>query len=138
MMFVRALCVSGLVAALVATSAIGSNYSANPPPASVERAQHGHRMVGLPKELKIMWRKEEHTRLKAMPKEERRGWLRRQWQAMSESQQHRKVAELQAKWNALPQNVRQALLEKKREKREARRMEKTEGGKGGEASPHPH
>lgn len=138
-MFVRALCVSALFAALAATSATaGGDYSAGRPPASIERAQHGHRMAGLPRELKIMWRKEEHTRLKAMPKEERKGWLRRQWQTMSDSQRHRKIAELQAKWNALPQNVRQALLEKKREKREAWRMGRTEGAKGEEASPHPH
>jgi molybdopterin-biosynthesis enzyme MoeA-like protein len=138
MMFVRALCVSGLFAALVATSAAGADYSAGRAPAAIETAQHGHRMAGLPRELKIMWHKEEHTRLKAMPKEERRGWLRRQWQTMTETQRHRKIAELQAKWNALPENVRQALLEKKREKREARRMGRTEGAKGEEASPHIH
>jgi hypothetical protein len=43
---------------------------------------------------------------------------------MSEPQKQAKIAELQAKWNALPANVRQALLEKKREKREARRMKR--------------
>jgi hypothetical protein len=41
---------------------------------------------------------------------------------MNEGQRAAKVAELEARWKALPSAVREAMLEKIRERREARRM----------------
>jgi acyl-CoA thioesterase len=84
--------------------------------------QRHHNGLRLPKELKMMWRQEERPHLKALPKDQRRGWIRARWGAMTEEQKQQKIAELQLKWNALPANVRQNLLEKKRQKHDAKRM----------------
>lgn len=81
----------------------------------------------LPPELKIIWRREEHARLKSLPKEQRHGWLRSQWAAMTPQQRNKKLAELQAHWNALPANVRQTVLERQTERRQERRMAAREG-----------
>jgi hypothetical protein len=121
-MSIRVLCLSGLVAAFVATSALPAEYGDHRPSSTAEQFQprrHAHRLSF---QLKLMWRREEHARLHALPREQRRGWLRAAWSRMSEQQKQAKIAELQAKWDALPPNVRQTLLEKKRQKREARRM----------------
>jgi predicted Fe-S protein YdhL (DUF1289 family) len=140
-MSVRAVFASCLFVALLSTSiAPAGENPGNSPPASTERSHRGHKMAGLPRELRIMWRREEHVRIKSMPKEQRRGWMKREWASMSEGERHAKLAELQAKWNALPPNVRQAVLEKKREKHEARRMRKAgeSTGETGASPAHQH
>ena len=121
-MSIRMLCLSGVVAALVAGPALPADYGAQAPSNTVERFQPRRHAGHLPMELKIIWRQEERTHLRSLPREQRRGWLRAEWSRMSAPQKQAKIAELQAKWNALPENVRQTLLERKREKREARRM----------------
>jgi hypothetical protein len=123
-MSIRMLCLSGAMAVLVAGSALSADYGDQRPSSTVERVRPRHHGGRLPSELKIIWRQEERTQLRSLPREQRHGWLRAQWSRMSEPQKQAKIAELQAKWNALPANVRQALLEKKREKREARRMKR--------------
>lgn len=121
-MSIRLLCLSGALAAFAATSALPADYGTHPPSSAAGQYLPRRHADRLPFQLKLMWRREEHAKLKAMPREQRRGWLRAAWSHMSEKQKQAKYAELQAKWNALPANVRQALLEKKRQKREARRM----------------
>jgi hypothetical protein len=120
------LLLSSLVLTFAATAALPSDYQAYPPSHSnAVYAQHRHG-IRLPKELKIVWRQEERPAMKALPKEQRRGWLRARWESMSDQQRQTKIAELEAKWNAIPANVRQSLLEKKRQKHEAKRMQKAE------------
>ena len=127
-MSTRILAVSGAFAILMATSAIA--YTSAAPAAAQSSVLRDHRHAGarLPKELKMLWRREEHGRLKAMPKEQRKGWLKARWASMSDQQKSAKFAELRKKWDALPQSVRQRMLERKREKREARRMHREQGG----------
>jgi hypothetical protein len=127
-MLFRTLCYSVTVIALAATGSLATDYS--PPQSghpSVESGvyQHHHNGIRLPKELKMMWRQEERPHLKSLPKEQRRGWLKTKWVAMTEQQKEAKISELQAKWNALPANVRDNLLEKKRQKREAKMMQRS-------------
>jgi hypothetical protein len=121
--------VSTVFAVLLASSAIAGTYGTAA--SSYPTATRGHRQASshLPKELKIMWRNEEHARLKAMPKEKRRGWLKAQWASMSDQQRQIKMAELQKKWDSQPESVRQRLLERKRERREARKMNREQGGR---------
>lgn len=129
-MLIRALCVCGLVLAFAASPAVSSNSELRPASTST---QIGHRHEGklrLPRELRFMWRHEEHAHLKTMTKEQRHGWIRRQWAAMTPAQKERKIAELRAKWNGLPSNVRQTILEKKQQKRQARQMRRAEAGAG--------
>ena len=116
-----------MLAILMATSAAA--YTSDAPSTSYAAvAREGrHAEFRLPKELKMLWRREEHAQLKAMPKDQRRGWLKSRWASMSDQQKHAKVAELQKKWDSLPDSVRQRLLERKREKREARRMQREKG-----------
>jgi len=125
----RMLGLSTVFAVLLASSAVADTYGADA--SSYPTATRGHRQAGshLPKELKIMWRNEEHARLKAMPKAQRRGWLKAQWASMSDQQRRIKMAELQKKWDSQPESVRQRLVEQKRERREARRMNREEGGR---------
>ena len=125
-MLIRALCFSGLVAVLATTAALSNDYGPNPSSYSTQmNGRHAGRMR-LPMELKIVWHHEEHARLKGMPKEQRHGWLKRQWLAMTPAQRSRKISELQAKWNALPKDVRQVMLEKKRQKHEQRQAQRAE------------
>ncbi len=124
---IRTLCFSGIVAtALATTAALPSPYDQNSSVPSAHAVQRPAGKLRLPRELKIVWHKEEHAHLKAMPKEQRRGWLKRRWAAMSMSDKEHKIAELQAKWNRLPADVRQAMLQRKEQRREARRMQKAE------------
>lgn len=120
--------ISSVLVVLLATCAVANTYGTTPP--SYPTAARDHRQTGpyLPKELKLMWRNEEHARLKAMPKAERKGWLKAQWVSMSDQQRQIKMAELRKKWDSLPDSVRQRLLERKREKREARRMHREQDG----------
>jgi mRNA-degrading endonuclease RelE of RelBE toxin-antitoxin system len=116
-------------AMLVASSALASNPAAAPLAPAATRHHGGEfKNSGLTRELKIMWHKEARPELKTLPKEQRKGWLHRKWDAMSEPERKAKVAELQAKWNALPANVRQALLERKKQKRQAHRMQSDRKG----------
>jgi hypothetical protein len=133
-MSTRILGISTILAVLLATSAIANAYGTTSP--SYSTATREHRQAGshLPKELKMMWRNEEHARLKAMPKAQRKGWLKAKWASMSDQQRQIKIAELQKKWDSLPESVRQRLLERKREKREARRMHHERGGMGSGSS----
>ncbi|HEY1962050.1 MAG TPA: hypothetical protein VGG69_06515 [Rhizomicrobium sp.] len=122
-MSIRILCLSGVVAALAATSALPADYGDHRPVgAAAERLQPRRHADRLPYQLKVMWRREEHGRLHGLPREQRHGWLRAEWSHMSEAQKQAKIADLQAKWDALPANVRETLLQKKRQRREARRM----------------
>ena len=129
-MSIRVLCLSGLIAAFAAGSALSADYNGQRPSPPV--AQHvWHRQTDrLPFELKVLWRQEERSKLMAMPREQRRGWLRAEWSRMSERQKQAKTAELQAKWDALPPNVRQTVLEKKRQKQQARRMRMMQNARG--------
>jgi hypothetical protein len=126
----RILGISTVFAVLLASSGIASSYDTAT--SSYRTAAREHRQLGsrLPKELKMMWRNEEHARLKAMPKEQRRGWLKAQWASMSDQQRRIKMAQLQKKWDSLPENVRQRLLERKQERREARKMNRDGHGPG--------
>ena len=124
----RGLAVSGVLAILMASSAISDAYSATAPSHPKAAREDRHAGFRLPRELKIIWKKEEHARLKAMPKDQRKGWLKTQWASMSDQQRHVKLAELQKKWDSLPQSVRQRLLERKQEKHEAHRMQREPGG----------
>jgi hypothetical protein len=125
----RILGISTVFAVLLASSAIANTYGT--PASTYPTAAREHRQAGshLPKELKMMWRNEEHARLKAMPKAQRRGWLKSQWASMSDQQKQIKLAELQKKWDSLPENVRQRLLERKHESREARKMNREQDGR---------
>ena len=124
-MLIRALFFSGLMATLASTATLANDYTQNAPAYSARmNGRHAGRMH-LPKELKIVWRHEEHSRLKAMSKEQRHGWLKREWAAMTPAARNHKIAELQAKWNAIPKDVQQAMLEKKRQKREQRQVQRT-------------
>jgi hypothetical protein len=123
-MLSRSLCISALVLGLAGTSALSSEYQANPPSTSkamYSRHQHGTR---LPRELKMVWRQEQRSKLKALPKEQRHGWLKAQWRAMTDKQREVKIAELETKWNALPANVRQSLMERKQQRHQARQLRK--------------
>jgi hypothetical protein len=124
----RILGFSGVFAILLTTCALAGSYAT--PASSYSAAARQHRQAGsrLPKELKMVWKKEEHARLKAMPKDQRKGWLKGQWARMSDQQKRVKMAELQKKWDSLPQSVRQAMLERQQQKREARRMQRDQGG----------
>jgi hypothetical protein len=125
---------------LVATGALATDYSApQPGRPSVESGvyQRHHNGMRLPKELKMMWRQEERAHIKALPKDQRHGWLRAKWVAMTGEQRQIKMAELQAKWNALPANVRESLLEKKRQKHEAKLMRRS-GQDNQSIQPRPH
>jgi hypothetical protein len=124
----RILGISTVFAVLLASSGIATSYDTAT--SSYRTTAHEHRQLGsrLPKELKMMWRNEEHARLKAMPKEQRRGWLKAQWASMSDQQRQVKMAELQKKWDSQPESVRQRLLERKHERREARKMHREQGG----------
>jgi hypothetical protein len=128
-MSTRIFAISGALAILMATSAIA--YTSAGPATTQSSLLRDHRRAGarLPKELKMLWRREEHARLKAMPKEQRKGWLKARWASMSDQQKNAKFAELQKKWDSLPESVRQRMLERKREKREARRMHREQGGR---------
>lgn len=124
---IRLLCLSGVVAmALATTTALPSPYAQNSSVPATHAVQRPVAKLRLPRELKIVWHKEERAHLKAMPKEQRRGWLKRRWAAMSMSDKEHKIAELRAKWNRLPADVRQAMLQRKEQRREARRMQKAE------------
>src|SRR4051794_40381673 len=112
-MSIRTLCLSGLVAAFAATSALSADYGDSRPSTAAGHYVPRRHADRLPFQLKIMWRREEHAKMRAMPREERHGWIRAAWSRMSEEQKQVKYAELQAKWDALPANVRQTLLEKK-------------------------
>jgi hypothetical protein len=122
--------VSTVFAVLLASSAIAGTYGTAA--SSYPTATRGHRQASshLPKELKMMWRHEEHARLKAMPKAQRKGWLKAQWASMSDQQRQVKMAELQKKWDSQPESVRQRLLERKQERREARKMNRDGHGPG--------
>jgi hypothetical protein len=126
----RILGISTVFAVLLASSAIANTYgtaASSYPAGTREHRQAGSR---LPKELKMIWKNEEHARLKAMPKAQRRGWLKAQWASMSDQQRKIKMAELQKKWDSLPENVRQRLLERKHERREAHKMNREQDGRG--------
>src|SRR3954452_20011452 len=125
-MFIRALCLSALAVAFAAPTASSASYETGHSTMAAHQRHNGG--LRLPKELKMIWRQEEHGHLKAMPKEQRHGWLKTQWASMSESQKHAKMAELQAKWDALPETVRQHLIDKKRLRHEAHGAQKAEGG----------
>jgi hypothetical protein len=135
-MLIRTLCLSGVVACVAATAALPSPYGENSS-RSTAQILHRHAKLRLPRELKMVWRQEEHAHLKAMPKAERHGWLKRRWAAMSISDREHKIAELQAKWNRLPSSVRQAMLQRKEQHREARRMQKAEMRATGQTSARP-
>ena len=124
----RILGLSGVLALLLSASAVAGTYGAAGPSYSTATRDHRKGELRLPKQLKMMWKKEEHSRLKSMSKDQRRGWLKAQWARMSDQQKHVKMAELQKKWDSLPESVRQAMLEKKQQKREARRMQREQGG----------
>jgi hypothetical protein len=122
-MSIRALCLSGFVAAFAATSALPADYNNNRPPPRTEQQQqfHPHHAgLRLPRPLKVMWRREERAHVRTLPAGQRRGWMRKRWAEMSDQQKRAKIVELQAKWNALPENVRQMLVERKRERRTQR------------------
>jgi hypothetical protein len=127
-MLIRTLCVSTVVATLMATATLPSAYGASPSSSVTRMSDRQTGKFRLPRELKIMWRREEHSQLKAMPKEQRHGWLKRQWAAMSNGQREQKLAELRSKWNSLPADVRQAMLQKKEQRRQARRMQRADNG----------
>jgi hypothetical protein len=121
-MSIRVVCLSGLIAAFAATSALAAEYGDQRPPAAAAQYQPLAHANHLPFQLKMMWRREERAHLHAMPRVQRRGWIRAEWSRMSDQQKQAKLAELKSKWDALPANVREMLLRKQQEKREARRM----------------
>src|SRR5436305_4121349 len=81
-MLIRTVCLSAVVACVSATAALPSSYGENPPRSTTQMLDR-HGKLRLPRELKMVWRQEEHARLKAMPNTERHGWLKRRWAAMS-------------------------------------------------------
>ena len=135
-MLIRTLCLSGVVACVAATAALSNPYGENSSRPTAQMLDR-HAKLRLPRELKMVWRQEEHGRLKAMPKTERHGWLKRRWAAMSINDKEHKIAELQAKWDCLPFSVRQAMMQRKEQHREARRMQKAEMSATGQTSARP-
>lgn len=128
-MLARTLFLSGALAVLAATAGWSSDYASAPGRPRADFAQESrHGASRLPHELKIMWRKEEHPRLKAMPRDERKGWIKRQWASMTDQQKQTKLAELQKKWDALPENVRQHLIQKRQQRHEAHRFRRQDEG----------
>ena len=124
-MFTRVLSCCALALGLAMSPAIAATSPAGP--ASSAFALHrGHHGLRLPKELKMIWKREEHAQMKALPKAQRHGWLKQKWAGMTDQQRQVKIADLQAKWNALPATARQNLLERMRQKQEAHRMKKME------------
>jgi hypothetical protein len=132
----RILGFSGVLAILLTGSAVADTYGAPSPSHPTIARDDRKAEFRLPKELKVVWKREEHGRLKAMPKDQRRGWLKRQWASMSDQQKHIKLAELQKKWDSLPESVRHDLMERKRERRQAHRMQREQdGARRGTSSP---
>ncbi|MBV8800042.1 MAG: hypothetical protein JO208_09560 [Alphaproteobacteria bacterium] len=126
-MKMKTLYTSALVLAIAASPALSFEKAAYSADSSVAVGHHRHlHGVRLPRELRIMWHREERAKLKELPKEQRHGWLRAKWRAMSDAERHKKIAELEVKWKALPVKVREALLEKKRQKHEARQLRRAE------------
>lgn len=135
-MSLRRVAVVSVTMALLGMTPTWAAAASQPPAAGVSGHQTGVRGHRLSPELKMMWRKEVRSQLKALPREQRRGWFRTQWASMTDAQREAKVAELQAKWDALPSDVRQTLLERKRQRHERRWMRKQanyESGQGASA-----
>lgn len=120
-----------IAAALTVSPAVAATYGMPTRSSAASMHQSRHNTLRLPKELKIVWRQEEHARLKAMPKEQRHGWLKRRWEAMNDHEKRVKMAELEAKWRALPADAREKILQKKQQRREARHAERIQQTKNG-------
>jgi len=123
-MFLRILAACILLTSTAVPSFSGP-YTGQPSAVDSGASYHRHgrsERIGLPPELKLLWRQEEKPHLKAMPKQERHGWLRAHWAAMSDKERKTKTSELEANWKSLPPTVKTAMLEKIRTRHEARRM----------------